>query len=80
MPPDACPRDVPDEPGSLPQAGIHHVAIQVRRHRRGRMPEHPLNHLRIRASRQPHRRCRMTQLMNAEAGDTDSRYGRAPAH
>jgi hypothetical protein len=46
------------------------VAIQVHRHRRSRVPEHPLNHIRVGASGQPHRRCSMTQIMNAEAGGT----------
>ena len=63
-----CPRDVPDKPGSLPQVGIDHAALQVHRHRRSRVPEHPLNHIRVGASGQPHRRCCMTQIMNAEAG------------
>lgn len=49
-----CPRNVPAQPGSLPQVGIDHVAIQVHRHRRSRVPEHSLNHLQVRASGEPY--------------------------
>jgi len=60
-----CPHGAPDQPGGLPQAGIHQVAIAVHRHCGGGVPQHPLHHLRVRARGQP-QRCRgVAQIMNA---------------
>jgi hypothetical protein len=43
-----APRHAPKTPRSGPQVVIDQVPVEVHRHRRGRMPQHPLNHLRIR--------------------------------
>ena len=55
------------------------VTVQVHRHRRGGMPQHPLNHLRISASTQPDRRRGMTKIMNAEARHPGRHCGSTPA-
>jgi len=64
----------PDEPGGLPQAGIHQVPIKVHRHRGGGVPQQPLHHLRVRASGQP-QRCRgVAQIVKTRREDHRLRH------
>ena len=44
-----CPRDAPDNLRGLPQVAVDQVAVQVHRHRRRCVPQHPLDHLGISA-------------------------------
>ena len=46
-------RDAPEPIGSVPKLAVDQVTVQVHRHRRGRMPQHPLNNLGIGAGAQP---------------------------
>ena len=69
----------PDEAGGMPQAGIHQVPIKVHRHSGGGVPQHPLDHLRVRACGQPQRRRCVAQIVNAHIRHSGCHPGGPPA-